>query len=300
MAVNLNERPAFITLRLLEDRIKHPTVSWVQQLINTPDRSKPKEQSKWVEPPLVTDGEFGPHTAQELEEFQYRLGFPNPKAAASPADLEVLWNWYEGRGLPDGYGARIVARRTMGFVKGWGITARSWIGLHPGQFQPTPTPGELVIVSRGAIGLRPPRSRTFSPTPPTDGAVFHWQGSGHGAVGLEAAKAQFRAWQAYHMDTHGWSDIGYNFGIPRGCPVGTVFEGRGFGVWGAHAGSSGNDELGVLFMCGSADGGPTADQFATAQMFRALYARGRPTGHREHMQTSCPGDAAMAWVRSQR
>jgi N-acetylmuramoyl-L-alanine amidase len=39
--------------------------------------------------------------------------------------------------------------------------------------------------------------------------------------------------QNFHMNTNGWADIGYNFCI--GDP-GQVYEGRGYGRHGAHAG----------------------------------------------------------------
>ena len=121
------DRPAYIQLRLLENRMVHPTVGWVQGVIN---------RSEYVEPKLVIDDVFGNHTAQESEELQYRLGYPDYKAAWSLEDLEILYNWTEGNGLPADFGPRSRRRRNeadkttfKGWLKGWGITARSWMGL---------------------------------------------------------------------------------------------------------------------------------------------------------------------------
>lgn len=51
--------------------------------------------------------------------------------------------------------------------------------------------------------------------------------------------------QAFHVDTHNWNDIGYNFLI--GCD-GTIYEGRGWGVEGAHTFGYNNKSIGVAFI----------------------------------------------------
>jgi hypothetical protein len=271
-------------------------VEWLQRIVN---------ESKYVKPSLVIDGIFGAHTAQETEECLYRLGAPTPIAAIGPANLSVLWGWSQGGKLPADWQARRVARMATGFRKGWGITLRSWMGLHPGQFPPIEIPenpaAALRIHSRESLGLRPARARSAASQPASAGAVVHWQGLGRGGVGFEAASAQLRGFQRYHMDTHGWSDLGYHFAIPRGCPVGTIFEGRGFGVRGAHSGHNvANGRLGILVMFGSSDGSPTADQYATLQLLLAAYASGHLTGHKEWSSTSCPGPAFFSWVKANR
>ena len=288
----MTTRPAFVTLRLTNPRTKHPTVEWLQSLVN---------ESKYVRPSLLVDGVFGAHTAQETEECLYRLGAPTPIAAIGPANLAVLWEWSQGQPLPVDWQTRRLARMAAGFRKGWGITARSWLGLHPSIEVPASPAATIRMHSRESLGLRTPRTRVPVSQYPSDGAVVHWQGLGRGGVGFEAASAQLRGFQRYHMDHHGWADLGYHFAIPRGCPVGTVFEGRGFDVYGAHSGhSTANARLGILVMFGSTDGAPTADQYATLRMFLASYASGRLTGHREWSGTSCPGPALFSWVKSNR
>lgn len=286
----LATRPAFVTLRLTDPRTEHPTVAWLQALVN---------ESKYVRPSLVVDGVYGAHTAQEVKHALYRLGAPDPDTAITAAEVGVLWAWSQGKPLPAAWNARRIARMAKGFRKGWGITARSWLGLHPGS-APVPA-ADLVIHSRESLGLRPPTRRSFVTHDPEQGAVVHWQGEGYGGVGMEAAAAQLRGFQRYHMDTKGWDDIGYHFAIPRGCPVGTVFEGRGFGVYGAHSdNSTANARIGILVMFGSSDGRPTAEQLATLEVFLAAHARGRLTGHKEWSPTSCPGPALYSWVKANR
>lgn len=264
-------------------------MAWLQELVN---------ESKYVRPSLLVDGKYGPHTAQEVKASLYRLGHPDPSTTVTPSDLAALWAWSQGRPLPLDWRARRIARVARGIRKGWGITARSWVGLHPGAFDRAPS-GTLDIVSRERLGLRPPRSSTSVAWSPENGAVVHWQGLGRGGVGPEASAAQLRGFQRYHMDTHGWSDLGYHFAIPRGMPVGTVYEGRGFGVYGAHSGhSTANARLGVLVMMGQDDVEPTPDQLATLDLFLAAHARGATTGHYQWSGTSCPGPALKAWVKA--
>lgn len=287
----MNERPPFTTLRLTTPPMNHPSVAWLQERIN---------ESRYVRPALPVDGVFGPATDQETEALLYRLGAPVPMEAVGPATLAILWRWHATNALPPDWRARRLARMAARFKRDAGISIRSWIGLHPGVYAPRPT-DKIVIVSRETLGLRPSRGTTSVAQSPEDGAVVHWQGPGTAAEGMEAAAAQWRGFQAYHMDTHGWNDIGYHFAIPRGCPVGTVFEGRGFGVRGAHSGHNvANARLGILVGCGEENPVPTPDQLTTLSMFLEAYARGPLTGHQEWSPTSCPGPALMAWVRANR
>lgn len=139
-------RPAFVTLRLTSPRQEHPSVEWLQRLVN--DRSP-----KYVRPPLPVDGIFGAWTAHEAEELLYRLGAPNPEPALSVGDLQVLWRWSNDAPLPSDWQVRRLARMATGFRRGWGITARSWMGLHPGQFPPPKgaayDPADALEVMRG-------------------------------------------------------------------------------------------------------------------------------------------------------
>lgn len=139
-------RPALVTLRLTSPRMEHPTVGWLQATLNA---SSPK----YVRPPLEVDNVFGAQTGAELEEFLYRLGHPRPIPAIGPADLLSVVKWTEGEDLPLDWRARRIARMATGFRKGWGITARSWDGLHPGSVLYDPAKAADVMVGWAEDGL---------------------------------------------------------------------------------------------------------------------------------------------------
>jgi hypothetical protein len=122
------DRPAFVTLRLTNPRQNHPTVAWLQQLINV-------KSPRYVRG-LVVDGEFGPQTATETEEFLYRLGRKESIPAIGKGDVERLYHWSEGGKLPADWQARRIARMAVGFRRGWGIAPTSWRLLHPGAYDP--------------------------------------------------------------------------------------------------------------------------------------------------------------------
>ncbi|PSN46119.1 hypothetical protein C0J52_12080 [Blattella germanica] len=54
-----------------------------------------------------------------------------------------------------------------------------------------------------------------------------------------------RSYQDYHMDTHNWNDIGYNFIIGED---GNVYEGRGWNIVGAHAPTFNDRSIGICII----------------------------------------------------
>lgn len=122
---------------------------------------------------------------------------------------------------------------------------------------------------------------------------------------LTEAQALMRKDQAFHMDTRGWADIGYNFLVisSPGRPVdGAILEGRGRDVVGAHCGGRNTPWIGVQVAIG---GGQTPSPAALASV-RWLYdsavkAAGHPlamVGHSDGFPTACPGPQLLAWVRA--
>ena len=67
----------------------------------------------------------------------------------------------------------------------------------------------------------------------------------HHSDGAYCCKQQMRSMQSYHMNDIGWADIGYNFGIGGD---GNIYEGRGFGLVGAHATNWNSKALGIMFI----------------------------------------------------
>jgi hypothetical protein len=123
-----------------------------------------------------------------------------------------------------------------------------------------------------------------------------------------------RSIQAYHTQSRGWCDIGYNFLVDR---YGTIYEGRRGGtrlpVRGAHAGDYNTNTVGIS-MIGNFDtagipaemknaivrlvGWRLGTSYAPAKgMLRVNGTRfHRISGHRDAMSTTCPGRYGYAWL----
>ncbi|HSJ23707.1 MAG TPA: N-acetylmuramoyl-L-alanine amidase [Longimicrobiales bacterium] len=105
-----------------------------------------------------------------------------------------------------------------------------------------------------------------------------------------------------HINRNGWAGIGYHFVIFQS---GRVYEGRGWGRTGAHAGSAdGNRTLGVVFTINGETTAPSAAALNALGQLRDLGVReGRLTrGHalKLHMDwkaTSCPGRKVVEALR---
>jgi len=156
------------------------------------------------------------------------------------------------------------------------------------------------IVSRSEWGARAPRSTASIGS--VYGVTVHWNGPGLGTYRHSACAGLVRAMQDHHMDTNGWADIGYN---ALACRHGSIFEGRGLHVLGAHAGASnigGNTHwYGLQGMVGSGD--PITPDLLRGLKeaigwFRANGAGSRVNGHRDHHATECPGAYLYRWAHS--
>ena len=127
-----------------------------------------------------------------------------------------------------------------------------------------------------------------------------------------------RSYWNYHVNTLGWSDIGYNFLTDK---YGNIYQGRmnsnivGQDVRGAHAGAANNESIGINFLGNSDVTLPTTSQLQTCNQFMAWWfdSRGydpttsasmttqnsgilvipRISGHRDVNigGTACPGNA---------
>ncbi|KAJ8280751.1 hypothetical protein GJAV_G00058570 [Gymnothorax javanicus] len=105
--------------------------------------------------------------------------------------------------------------------------------------------------------------------------------------------AQLQHTQRLHMCDRGFEDIGYNFLIGGD---GTIYEGRGWGIVGAHAKGNNHDSLGIAFMGNFNDETPSmAALYSTRQLLWCGVSLGflHPTftilGHRDLAPTECPG-----------
>lgn len=108
---------------------------------------------------------------------------------------------------------------------------------------------------------------------------------------LDNEKRIVRSFQDYHMDTHGWNDIGYHFVI---FATGNVYECRPVGARGAHCYNA-NDTTGFCFVMGPGDL-PTQHMFDSFHELRKAYGVTRYRGHKQvpGNATACPGPDLIA------
>jgi hypothetical protein len=100
-------------------------------------------------------------------------------------------------------------------------------------------------------------------------------------------KQSMRQTQAFHMDGHGWSDIGYHYVI---FPSGRVYEGRAARTVGAHA-LNGNMMPGVSFAGNYERDQPTEAAVAAYHELLDHLGVREAVGHYRvpGNQTACPG-----------
>lgn len=158
----------------------------------------------------------------------------------------------------------------------------------------------MAYVTRAEWSARAPRDRDTVPLSQITEFVQHY------STGEELGRDDCAEWvrqiQAFHMDSRGWSDIGYTELV---CRHGDVFEGRGLGVIGAHAPGHNAVSVGVCFL---GDDDPNWNDATPAarvairgrwgEFSRRCGRELRRLGHRQVKATTCPGDELFAWVTS--
>lgn len=174
-----------------------------------------------------------------------------------------------------------------------------------------PTPA---IWSRSSWGAGPGTTCSAPTTAPkTLGVVLHHTA---GANAQQDSAAVIRGYQSYHINGHGWCDIGYHFLVDWS---GQIFEGRKGGfmnqVRGAHAGDSAvNTHATGVAMMGNFDlvEPPAAMKSSVVELIAwrlsyndvdplGTYIAGGKTynvinGHRDVVATACPGRYGYAWI----
>lgn len=167
------------------------------------------------------------------------------------------------------------------------------------------------VVTRAQWGARPPKTPPVPmPANPVGNLYHHTTGAtlAPDQQGPDYYPAWVRSVQNYHMDHNGWNDIGYNFLVD---PHGTIYEGRGWHVVGAHAGvnTSGgscpctnSNSHGVAFLGDSNQ--PGVLTLEAEESLRWLLdqaaAQWGPQGHWGHRDvhpTDCPGDPLYAFEK---
>lgn len=149
---------------------------------------------------------------------------------------------------------------------------------------------DLRIRSRAEWGARPPRCR--SATSPTRATIHHTVTSNSPS----SVPRELRRIQSFHMDGHGWCDIGYNFVVSRG---GGVWRARGARTLGAHTDGANTGNVGIAFLgTYTSSGAPSAMRTGAAKLLKRLHRlypisldRRDVKGHRQFGSTACPGNA---------
>ncbi|XP_072043723.1 peptidoglycan-recognition protein SC2-like [Amphiura filiformis] len=159
----------------------------------------------------------------------------------------------------------------------------------------TPPPGDcsgIRIVTRAEWGARPPTSVSYLTLPVPYAFVHHTAGSSCSSV--SECIAVVRGVQNYHMDSLGWSDIGYSFLVGED---GNIYEGRGWDRVGAHTGGYNDVGLAWSYMGtftsrlpnqAAIDAGKRA--IACGETLGKLTSSYTLRGHRDMSSTACPGD----------
>ncbi|MFN1193267.1 peptidoglycan-binding protein [[Kitasatospora] papulosa] len=154
----------------------------------------------------------------------------------------------------------------------------------------------MKIISRAAWGASAWNGTPYEVALSRRSEFFvHYDGGSHVK---RTGYAIMRAIEAQHI-AKGWSGVGYNFVIDQ---AGNIYEGRGWGLQGAHCPNHNVTGIGVQFAIGG-DQEPSAKALAAC---RALYTEackrtGRTLakrGHKDGFATLCPGTKLYAWVKA--
>ncbi|XP_026168146.1 peptidoglycan recognition protein 5 [Mastacembelus armatus] len=116
--------------------------------------------------------------------------------------------------------------------------------------------------------------------------------------GLTECKNQLVSIQRIHVKERGFDDIGYNFLVGGD---GTLFEGRGWGVVGAHTKGHNHDSLGIAFMGNFNNDTPSKEAISSVKkLLQSGVSQGFLRqdfvllGHRDLGSTECPGEKLYA------
>ncbi|XP_041367787.1 peptidoglycan-recognition protein SC2-like [Gigantopelta aegis] len=162
-------------------------------------------------------------------------------------------------------------------------------------------PGCPRIISRAEWGAREP-STHIPDLAHTPQMVYIHHGATRGCTTQNECAAIVRSYQNYHMDTHGWDDIGYTFVIGED---GNIYEARGWDKFGTHTRNHNHDGLGFCVIGDFTSHVPnTAAQNAVKQLIQCAVDNGKirhnyiVKGHRDVVQTSCPGTKFYELIHS--
>ncbi|XP_067642465.1 peptidoglycan-recognition protein SB1 [Eurosta solidaginis] len=126
-----------------------------------------------------------------------------------------------------------------------------------------------------------------------DYVIIHHSDNPNGCSTTADCKRMINNIQNDHIVRRRFSDIGYNFII---AGDGNIYEGRGFGVQGAHAPNYNRNSIGIVFIGNFENTTPSQTMLQNAKDLIAYavqqgYLKNDYTllGHRQTKATTCPG-----------
>ncbi|XP_067676770.1 uncharacterized protein [Haliotis asinina] len=202
--------------------------------------------------------------------------------------------------------AHVSVNNKSGWIKKGNIVFHKNCGGHA---NPSSSSVQLIgcpqIITRAEWGARAPRD-AYTKLSLTPYYAFIHHGATAGCQTRGECVRMIQSYQNFHMDGHGWSDIGYSFVIGED---GNVYEGRGWDAVGAHTYSYNSIGLGFCVIGNFMQRLP--DQ-AARDVLQKLIACGVQNGkltstytmlgHRDvgakSGGTSCPGDTFYALIQN--
>lgn len=160
------------------------------------------------------------------------------------------------------------------------------------------------IVPRCMWGAEPYRGTPTNLTLPLSFLYIHHTAiPSQPCVTFQQCSADMRAMQRFHQDDRGWDDIGYSFVAGSD---GYIYEGRGWHWQGAHTLGHNSKGFGVSFIGDYSQVLPSSHSMALVRDNLASCAvqGGRLVdnfvlqGHRQVVNTSCPGDAFYSEIKT--
>ncbi|KAJ7992707.1 hypothetical protein DPEC_G00281470 [Dallia pectoralis] len=158
------------------------------------------------------------------------------------------------------------------------------------------------IIPRCQWGAEPYRGTpTLLSLPLSSMYIHHTHQPSQPCLSFQQCSADMRSMQRFHQDDRGWDDIGYSFVAGSD---GYLYEGRGWHWQGAHTKGYNSKGYGVSFIGDYTSSLPSERtmELVRDRLASCAVRAGRLTsnftlyGHRQLVQTTCPGDALYSQI----